>query len=74
MTIVVGKIAENVDIAKMNIPLFIRLLEYAREDSKSDMDLHFVAEAIAAGSKNGTLSMISYDSIIDYVNCKNKEK
>jgi hypothetical protein len=31
------------DIIKLDVPLFIRLLEYAREDAKSDMDLHKVA-------------------------------
>ena len=56
------------------IPLFIRLLEYAREDSKTDIDLHFIAEAVAEGSRNGTLGMQSYDSIIEYVEEKTKEK
>jgi hypothetical protein len=31
------------DIIKLDIPLLIRLLEYAREDAKTDMDLHNVA-------------------------------
>lgn len=30
----------------MTTPLFIRLLEYAREDAKTDMDLHKVAENV----------------------------
>ena len=28
------------DIISVDVPLFIRLLEYAREDAKTDMDLH----------------------------------
>jgi len=32
------------DTIKLDVPLFIRLLEYAREDAKDDMDLHRVAE------------------------------
>ena len=31
-------------IITLNMPLFIRLLEYAREDAKTDMDLHSLAE------------------------------
>jgi hypothetical protein len=34
------------DIIKVDVPLFIRLLEYAREDAQTDMDLHDVAENI----------------------------
>jgi len=40
------------DVLKISIPLFIRLLEYSREDAKSDVDLHKVAErAISMQSK-----------------------
>jgi hypothetical protein len=28
------------DTITVDVPLFIRLLEYAREDAKTDMDLH----------------------------------
>lgn len=30
----------------LTVPLLIRLLEFAREESKSDLDLHFIAENI----------------------------
>jgi hypothetical protein len=53
------------DIIKVDVPLFIRLLEYAREDAKTDMDLHDVAENIIRLSETGkTLSMSDYDSIV----------
>jgi hypothetical protein len=53
------------DIIKLDVPLFIRLLEYAREDAKDDMDLHSVAENIIDLSKTGiTLGMIDYNTII----------
>ena len=53
------------DIIKLDVPLFIRLLEYAREDAKDDMDLHRVAENIIDLSKVGiTLGMIDYNTII----------
>jgi hypothetical protein len=53
------------DIIKLDVPLFIRLLEYAREDAKDDMDLHRVAEnAIDLSRFAGTLGMIDYENII----------
>lgn len=33
-------------VLKMTVPLFIRLLEFAREESCTDVDLHFVAENV----------------------------
>ena len=41
------------DIIKLDIPLLIRLLEYAREDAKTDMDLHNVAERLIDLSRGG---------------------
>ena len=53
------------DKVTLDIPLFIRLLEYAREDAKTDMDLHNVAEkAIAASETGKTLTMSDYDSLV----------
>lgn len=53
------------DVVTMDVPLFIRLLEYAREDAKTDMDLHSVTEKIIAMSSRGeTLTMDQYDAIV----------
>jgi len=53
------------DKVTLDIPLFIRLLEYAREDAKTDMDLHNVAEkAIDASETGKTLTMADYDSLV----------
>jgi hypothetical protein len=53
------------DKISLDVPLFIRLLEYAREDAKSDMDLHNIAEKAIALSQSGmTLSMNDYESIV----------
>jgi hypothetical protein len=53
------------DKVTLDIPLFIRLLEYAREDAKTDMDLHNVAEKAISLSETGrTLTMNDYDSIV----------
>ena len=53
------------DIIAVDVPLFIRLLEYAREDSENDLDLHDVAErAIEAVKMRGVLSMDDYETLI----------
>jgi hypothetical protein len=53
------------DVVTMNIPLFIRMMEYAREDAKSDMDLHDVAEKATQTSASGkTLTMSDYTNIV----------
>jgi len=53
------------DKVTIDIPLFIRLLEYAREDAKTDIDLHNVAEkAIAASETGKTLTMDDYDALV----------
>ena len=53
------------DVVKLDIPLLIRLLEYAREDAETDMDLHNVADMLIKLSGDGdTLSMNHYDQIV----------
>ena len=53
------------DIITVDVPLFIRLLEYAREDAKDDMDLHDLTENIISLSASGkTLLMEDYSTII----------
>ena len=53
------------DIIKLDVPLFIRLLEYAREDAQSDLKLHDVAENIITLSvADRVLTMDDYSHII----------
>jgi len=60
------------DVIMMDVPLLIRMLEYAREDAKTDMDLHFAAENLITLSKKGaTLTMDDYDTIITPDEAKN---
>jgi hypothetical protein len=55
-----------IDTVTVDVPLMIRLLEYAREDAKTDMDLHKVTENLIQLSKEGrTLDMTDYDSIVE---------
>jgi hypothetical protein len=55
------------DIVKLDVPLFIRLLELAREDVKQDADLHDVAEAVIKLSQKGVATMADYDSIVAFM-------
>ena len=53
------------DAITVDVPLLIRLLEYAREDAKTDMDLHDLAEnAIKLSEEGRTLTMNDYDAIV----------
>jgi hypothetical protein len=53
------------DTITVDVPLFIRLLEYAREDAQTDMDLHNVAENIIDLSEEGeVLTMDNYNAIV----------
>ena len=53
------------DIIAVDVPLFIRLLEFAREDASSDLDLHDIAErAIETVKLRGVLSMDDYETLI----------
>lgn len=52
------------DSVTLDVPLFIRLLELAREDIKSDAELHHVVERVLAIKDQGTLSMDHYDQIV----------
>ena len=63
------------DVLKLNVPLFIRLIEYAREDAETDMDLHDIAERLTKLSLKGSLlTMADYDSIVIPKKVVNTEK
>ena len=56
---------DKIDIVTMDVPLFIRALEYAKEDAQEDMDLHDFAErAILATKEQGILQMDDYDMLV----------
>ena len=59
------KQSNPIDKIILDVPLFIRMLEYAREDAQTDMDLHDVTEkAIALSASGKTLSMSDYNKIV----------
>ena len=55
---------DEVDTVSMDVPLLLRVLEFAREEVEDDMVLHDVVERLVAMSKNGPLSMDDYESIV----------
>lgn len=53
------------DKISLDIPLFIRMMEYAREDAKTDMDLHNVTErAIKLMQEHDYLCMDNYKDLV----------
>jgi hypothetical protein len=56
---------DAIDTITMDVPLFLRILEYSREDAQKDIDLHDVTDkAISLGKERGILSMEDYEEIV----------
>lgn len=55
------------DIVQLDVPLFIRLLELSREDIKQDADIHDLAQAVIAASKQGPVTMANYDKLVSFM-------
>lgn len=60
------------DVVRLNVALFLRLMELAREAVKDDADLHFITEIVTRLSQDGVVTMDDYDNILAYMN-KNKK-
>jgi len=58
------KESDEIDTISMDVPLFIRILEYSKEDAQTDMDLHHLAEKAIELSKQGVLSMDDYEMLV----------
>ena len=53
------------DTITVDVPLLIRIMEYAKEDAKTDLDLHNAAERLIELSQEGrTLTMDDYATMI----------
>ena len=63
-TLKVKESTDPKDTVTVDVPLLIRLLELAREDIKTDVDLHNVVERIVSLKNKGVLSMQDYDQIV----------
>jgi len=56
---------DAIDTISMDVPLFLRMLEYAREDAQEDVDLHDVTQRATELSKaKSFLSMEDYNEIV----------
>ena len=56
---------DTTDTISMDIPLFLRMLEYAKEDAQEDVDLHDVTQrAIELSKTKSFLSMEDYNEIV----------
>lgn len=55
------------DIIKIDVPLFIRLLELAREDVKQDADLHDIAQKVIELSQDKIVTMADYNDIVGFM-------
>jgi hypothetical protein len=55
----------KMDVISVDVPLFIRLLEFAREDATDDMKLHDVAEKLIEMCADGDImQMEQYEEIV----------
>jgi hypothetical protein len=59
----VSEATDKKDRVILDIPLLIRVLELAREDIKTDMDLHRVVEKLIQIRNKGVLTMKDYNTI-----------
>jgi hypothetical protein len=58
--------AGDPDVVSLDVPLLIRILEWAREEAQADVPLHFVAERLSTISAGGKpAGMSDYDAIIN---------
>lgn len=55
-----------IDKVCLDVPLFIRLLEYAREEATTDVQLHTLTENILSKHREGAdiLAMDDYDTLL----------
>lgn len=63
-----------IDIIKLDVPVFLRLLELAKEEVKNDMDLHDIAEIAAKMSQDRVITMDDYDSIVGFMTAQGNDE
>lgn len=52
------------DCIRMDVPLFIRVLEYAHENAKTDQEMHELTERAVSMSRDRTLTMEDYEALV----------
>lgn len=65
-TVLALEARQTEDTIQMNVPLFIRCLEFARESIKTDVQLHQFAERVIRASTSSTkpLTMDAYKALM----------
>jgi len=53
------------DVIQLDVPLFIRILEYVNEEVKDDVEIHVITQNILELCKGKPLQMDSYYKIIE---------
>lgn len=53
------------DVIQLDVPLFIRILEYVNEEVKDDVEIHVITQNILELCKGEPLQMDSYYKIIE---------
>lgn len=56
------KAADQIDTVTMDVPLLIRIMEYCREDIKTDVDLHKIATNMVNAKR--VLTMADYEVLV----------
>lgn len=63
-----------IDVIKIDVPTFLRLLELAREDVKQDPDLHDIAQKVTTISQERVVTMDDYDEIVGFMNAQGNDE
>ena len=56
---------KELDVIQLDVPLFIRILEYVNEEVKDDVEIHVITQNILELCKGEPLQMDSYYKIIE---------
>jgi hypothetical protein len=67
LEVTIGNLAPEqkaVEAIQMDVELFIRVLEYAHENAKTDQELHELTERAAAKSRDKILTMEDYEGLV----------
>lgn len=56
---------KELDVIQLDVPLFIRILEYVNEEVKDDVEIHIITQNILELCKGKPLQMDSYYKIIE---------
>lgn len=56
-----------IDVVKIDVPTFLRLLELSREEVKDDADLHDIAQKVIEISQERVVTMNDYNDITSFM-------